>query len=59
VLEVMRLNREGETVPLVRESQRLPQAFSLVHNVVLKLFDIQEEHKVYVIYGGVIQRYVE
>jgi hypothetical protein len=26
---------------------------------VLKLFDIQEEHKVYVIYGGVIQRCVE
>jgi hypothetical protein len=28
-------------------------------DVVLKLFDIQEKHKVYVIYGGVIQRYVE
>jgi hypothetical protein len=32
VIKVTRLNREGGTVPLVRENQRLSQAFSLVHN---------------------------
>jgi hypothetical protein len=32
VIKVIRLNREGGTVPLVCESQMLSQAFSLVHN---------------------------
>ena len=32
VIKVMRLNKEGDAVPLVRENQRMHRAFSLVIN---------------------------
>jgi hypothetical protein len=32
VIKVMRLNKEGVAVSLVRENQRMHQTFSLVHN---------------------------
>jgi hypothetical protein len=36
----MRLNREGGTVPSVRENQRMHQGFSLVNNNVLRIYFI-------------------
>ncbi len=40
VIKVMRLNTEGDAVPLVRENQRMHRAFKLGNNNLLYIYSI-------------------